>query len=86
MSLTRSNVSYLIKINLLFIIFGASGLSKPFSERIVINLELSDLLVLIGRHRYELRLLEDVGPEGGVGQLEDIAGSHQVEPRLVLVH
>ena len=54
---------------LLFIIFGASGLAEPFSEWIVINLELSDLLILIGRHRYELWLLEDVRPEGGVGQL-----------------
>ena len=71
---------------LLFIIFGASGLTEAFSKWIVINLELSDLLILIGRHSYELRLLEDVGPEGGVGQLEDVAGSHQVEPRLVLVH
>ena len=52
----------------------------------MINLELSDLLVLIGRHSDELRLLEDVGPEGGVGQLEDIASSDQMEPRLVLVH
>ena len=52
----------------------------------MINLELSDLLILIGRHCYELGLLEDVRPEGGVGQLEDVAGSHQVEPRLVLVH
>ena len=87
MSFTRSNVSYLVKnYILLFIIFGASGLSEPFSERIVINLELSDLLILIGRHSDELGLLEDVGPEGGVGQLEDVAGSHQVEPRLVLVH
>ena len=25
-------------------------------------------------------------PEGGVGELEDVAGPHQVEPRLVLVH
>ena len=52
----------------------------------MINLELSDLLILIGRHSDELGLLEDVRPEGGVGQLEDVAGSHQVEPRLVLVH
>ena len=71
---------------LLFIIFGASGLTEAFSKWIVINLELSDLLILIGRHSNELGLLEDVGPEGGVGQLEDVAGSHQVEPRLVLVH
>ena len=30
--------------------------------------------------------LKDVGSEGGVGQLEDVAGPHQVEPGLVLVH
>ena len=30
--------------------------------------------------------LEDVGPEGGVRQLEDVAGPDQVEPWLVLVH
>ena len=30
--------------------------------------------------------LEDISPEGGVGQLEDVVGSDQVEPRLVLVH
>ena len=30
--------------------------------------------------------LEDVGPEGGVGELHDVGGPHQVEPRLVLVH
>ena len=44
------------------------------------------LLVLVGRHRNEVALLEDVGAEGGVGQLHDVAGAHQVEPRLVLVH
>ena len=30
--------------------------------------------------------LEDVGPEGGVGELHDVGRPHQVEPRLVLVH
>ena len=30
--------------------------------------------------------LEDISPEGGVGELEDVAGPHQVEPGLVLVH
>ena len=44
------------------------------------------LFVLVGCDCDELRLLEDVGPEGGVGQLEDVVGSHQVEPGLVLVH
>ena len=52
----------------------------------MIDLQLSDLLILISRHSNELGLLEHVGPEGGVGQLEDVAGSDQVEPRLVLVH
>ena len=71
---------------ILFTTLACTGVSEPFSKWIVINLELSDLLVLIGRHCDELGLLEDVRPEGGVGQLEDVAGSHQVEPRLVLVH
>ena len=31
-------------------------------------------------------LFEDVGSEGGVGQLENVAGPHKVEPGLVLVH
>ena len=44
------------------------------------------LLILISRHRYELGLFEDVRPEGGVGQLQDVVGPYQVEPRLVLVH
>ena len=44
------------------------------------------LLVLVGCHSDKLRLLEDVGPEGGVGELEDVVGPHQVESRLVLVH
>ena len=45
-----------------------------------------NLLVLVGGYGNELGLSEDVGPEGGVGQLEDVAGPHQVEPGLVLVH
>jgi len=52
----------------------------------VVDLELGDLLVLVGGDPDELALLEDVGAEGGVGQLHDVAGSHQVEPGLVLVH
>ena len=39
------------------------------------------LFGLLGRH-----YLEDVGPEGGVGKLKDVARPHQVEPGLVLVH
>ena len=52
----------------------------------MVNLELGHFLVLVGRHPDELALVEHVGAEGGVGQLEDVAGAHQVEPRLVLVH
>ncbi len=44
------------------------------------------LFILVGRDRDELRLLEHISPEGGVGQLEDVVGPDQVEPRLVLVH
>lgn len=44
------------------------------------------LLVLVGGDGDELGLLEHVRAEGGVGKLEDVVGSHQVEPRLVLVH
>ena len=44
------------------------------------------LFVLVGRDRDELSLLEHVGPERGVGQLQDVVGPHQVKPRLVLVH
>ena len=46
----------------------------------------TNLLVLISCDPNELRLFEDECSEGGVGELEDVAGSHQVEPRLILVH
>lgn len=42
--------------------------------------------ILVSCHSNELRLFEDVRPEGGVRQLQDVVGSHQVEPGLVLVH
>lgn len=44
------------------------------------------LVVLVRCHGHELRLREDVGPEGTVGQLQDVVGPHYVEPGLVLVH
>ena len=47
---------------------------------------LPHLLILVGGDGNELGLLEDVRPKGGVRQLEDVVGPHQVEPRLVLVH
>ena len=46
----------------------------------------TNLLVLISCDPNELRLFEDECSEGGVGELEDVAGSYQVEPRLILVH
>ena len=61
-------------------------LPEAFGKGVVVDLELGDLLVLVGGDGNELRLLEDVRPEGGVRQLGDVARPHQVKPRLVLVH
>lgn len=44
------------------------------------------LFVLIGRHGDEFRLFENVTPEGRVRKLQDVIGSHEVKPRLILVH
>lgn len=44
------------------------------------------LLVLIGRHGDEFRLLENVTPERRIRKLQDIVSSHEVKPRLILVH
>lgn len=46
----------------------------------------TNLFILIGGDCDELGLLEDVRPEGGVWQLQDVVGADQVEPRLVLMH
>ena len=71
---------------LLFLWSASSGISESFSEWIVVDLELSDLLVLVGRDPDELGLLEDVRPERRVGQLQDVVGADQVKAWLVLVH
>ena len=71
---------------LLFHPLGSSGVPEALGKGVVVNLELGNLLVLIGSDPDELALLEDIGSEGGVGQLHDVAGPHQVEPGLVLVH
>ena len=47
---------------------------------------ITHLLVLVGGDGDELGLLEDVRPERGVGQLDDVVGSDEVKSRLVLVH
>ena len=44
------------------------------------------LLVLVGGNGDELRLFEDVRPEGAVRQLEDVIGADEMETRLVLLH
>jgi hypothetical protein len=64
----------------------SSCVSETLGKRIVVNLQLGDLLVLIGCDSNEVALLEHVGPECGVGELHDVTGPHQVEPGLVLVH
>ena len=71
---------------LLFHPLGSASVPETLGKGIVVDLELGNLLILIGCHGDEVALLEDVGAEGGVGQLHDVAGSHQVEPGLVLVH
>lgn len=48
--------------------------------------EVAYLLVLIGRHGDEFRLLENVTPERRIRKFQDIIGSHEVKPRLILVH
>jgi len=73
-------------LDLLFTTFAGTGVPKALGEGVVVDLQLGDLLVLVGGDTDELALLEDVGPEGGVRQLHDVAGPHQVEPGLVLVH
>ena len=70
----------------LFLRFSGARLAEALGEGVVVNLELGDLLVLVGRHADEGSLLEDVRPERGVWQLQDVVCPDQVEPRLVLVH
>merc|ERR1712079_940011 len=70
----------------LFRTFSSSTFTKSLGKRVVVNFQLGDLLILISCHRNKLGFFEDVGSEGGVGQLENVAGPHKVEPGLVLVH
>ena len=52
----------------------------------MINFELCNFLILISSNCNELTFFEDISSEGGVGKLENVAGSHKMEPRLVFVH
>ena len=76
----------LTRAYLLFIILRSACFSKSLCKGIMINLQLCNLFILISRHANKLGLFEDVGSEGGVGQLEDVVGTDEVEPWLVLVH
>lgn len=58
--------------HLLFLPFAGASVAEAFRERIVVNFELRDFLVLIGGDRDELRLLEHVRPKRRVGKLEDV--------------
>ncbi len=70
----------------LLLTFAGSGIAESLSEGVVVDLELGYPLILVGGDSKELTLPEDVRPEGGVGQLHDVAGPDQVEAGLVLVH
>ena len=52
----------------------------------MVYLELGDFFILISCNSDKLTFFKHVGSEGRVGELQDVAGPHQVEPRLVLVH
>ena len=69
-----------------FLTLGVTRLPESLCEGVVVDLELGDLLVLVGCDGDELGLLEHVRPEGGIRQLGNITGPDKVEPRLVLVH
>ncbi len=72
--------------SLLFLGLSSSRVPETLGEGVVVDLELGDLLILVGRDGDEFCLLENVGPECRVGKLEDVVGSNQVESRLVFVH
>jgi len=71
---------------LLFTALAGTCVSKPLCKWIMIYLQLSDFFILISCNSDELTFFKHIGSEGRVGELQDVAGPHQVEPRLVLVH
>ena len=71
---------------LLFIILRSPCFAEALGKWIMINFKLSNLLILISCHGNKLGFFEDISSEGGVGKLENVAGSHKMEPRLVFVH
>jgi len=60
--------------------------AEAFSERVVVDLELGDLLVLVGGHGDERRLVERVRVERVPAHAEDVVRLNDVDAWLVLVH
>ena len=60
--------------------------SESFSERIVVDLQLGNLFVLIGRHGDKWRHVKRESVERRPAHAEDIIGLNDVQPRLVLMH
>ena len=60
--------------------------AKAFSERVVVDLELGDLLVLVGCDGNERRLVERVRVERVPSHTEDVVRLHDMDSWLVLVH
>jgi hypothetical protein len=73
-------------VELLFFAFALTIVAEAFGKRVVVDFQLCDLLVLVGRDRNELGLLEDERLEFAPRQLENVALLDNVEARLVLVH
>ena len=84
-AIAERNLAFSLSLSPL-LTFRVARFPEAFGEGVVVDLELGDLLVLVGGDGDELGLLEDVRPEGGVGQLDDVVGSDEVKSRLVLVH
>ena len=56
-------------LDLLFLRLSSSGLPESLCEGVVVNLELGDLLILVGCDGDELALFEDIRPECRVREL-----------------
>jgi len=70
---------------------GAGRVTEALGERVGLNLELGDALVLVGRDSGELGLREDKGPvllllNVGHGTVVSLAPLDEIHPRLELVH
>ena len=66
--------------------FSRARIAESFGKGIVIDLELGDLLVLVGGDGDELGLLEDVRAEGCHWYLLNVVAPDQMESGSILVH